>query len=301
VGSCPRQRSAVVLNVTDEVYLNGEFVPRQDARISVMDRGFLFGDGVYEVIPAYGGRLFRLEHHLDRLDNSLQSIRMSSPLSRSEWIAIMGRLLAVESGADQSVYLQVTRGAPPERDHLFPGGSDPSVFVMARPFKPRRSEIAERGVAAITLEDIRWHCCNVKAVTLLANVLLRQAAEDAGAAEAILVRQGLALEGSSTNLFAVKGGELITPPKGDALLPGITRDLVLELAQADGIPHIERDITASELAQAEEVWLTSSTREVMPVTRLNGAPIVDGLPGPIWRRIDALYGAYKARVRRGDI
>jgi len=288
-------------DVTDQVYLNGDFVPRREARISVMDRGFLFGDGVYEVIPAYGGRLFRLEHHLDRLDNSLEGIRLSNPLARSEWIAIMGRLLGAERGADHSVYLQVTRGAPPDRDHLFPEGSDPSVFVMVRPLKPRRPEIAEKGVAAITLEDIRWHRCNVKAVTLLANVLLRQAAEDAGAEEAILVRQGLALEGSSTNLFAVKRGELITPPKGDYLLPGITRDLVLELALADGIPYVERDVTASELAETDEIWLTSSTREVMPVTGLNGAPIVDGLPGPLWRRIDALYGGYKARVRCGDI
>jgi D-alanine transaminase len=301
VGARPGQRSPVVLKVTDEVYLNREFLPRETARVPVMDRGFLFGDGVYEVIPAYGGRLLRLDQHLDRLDNSLRGIRLQNPLSRSEWVGIMGRLLAAAPSADQSIYLQVTRGPAPERDHLFPSETQPSVFVMARPLTPRKPEIAEQGVTAITLEDVRWHRCDIKAVTLLANVLLRQAAADAGADEAILVRNGLALEGSSSNLFAVKAGEVITPPNGNYLLPGITRDLILELAHGEGIPCVERDIAESELARADEIWLSSSTRELVPVARLNGSPVVDGRPGPMWRRLDVLYGAYKARVRSGDL
>jgi D-alanine transaminase len=291
----------MVLGMADEVYLNGEFVPRLEARLPIMDRGFLFGDGVYEVIPVYGGRLLRLDQHLDRLDNSLAGIRLQNPLRRSEWIGIMGRLVEAASGKDQSIYLQVTRGAAPDRDHLFPQEVRPTVVVMARPLKPRNPDISAKGIVAITLEDIRWQRCDVKAVTLLANVLLRQAAADAGADEAILVRNGLALEGSSSNLFLVKSGEVVTPPKSNYLLPGITRDLVLELAHLDGIPCVERDVPESELTQADEIWISSSTREVIPVTRLNGTPVVDGLPGPLWRRLDALYDVYKTRVRRGEI
>jgi D-alanine transaminase len=290
----------VVLTVSDQVYLNGAFLPRDQAQVSVMDRGFLFGDGVYEVIPAYGGRLLRIDHHLDRLEASLQGIRLRNPLGRSEWVGIMGRLLSAAPGVDQSIYLQVTRGAARERDHLFPDAV-PTVFLMASPLKPRSVEIAEQGIAAITLEDFRWLRCDLKTTALLANVLLRQAAADAGADEAILVRDGHAVEGSASNLFVVKAGKLSTPPKGRYLLPGITRDLVLELATGDGIACFERDVTEADLAGADEIWLSSSTRELMPVTWLNGAPVVDGRPGPLWRRLDALYAAYKTRVRRGDV
>ncbi|MCU0836091.1 MAG: D-amino acid aminotransferase [Chromatiaceae bacterium] len=284
-----------------EVYLNGEYLPLSEARISVLDRGFLFGDGVYEVIPVYGGRPLRLPQHLDRLENSLRGIRLDNPLDRGQWGAVIERLLAAAPGTDQAIYLQVTRGAPPERDHLFPVGVAPTVLVMAKPLKPRAPQIAERGVSAVTLEDLRWLRCDIKAVTLLANVLLRQASADAGADEAILVRDGLAQEGSSSNLFLVKDGVIHTPPKGQLLLAGITRDLALDLAREAGLPCVERPLPVAELATADEVWLSSSTREVMPVTRLDGAAVGDGLPGPVWRRLDTVYQDYKARLRRGDV
>jgi D-alanine transaminase len=235
------------------------------------------------------------------LENSLRGIRLDNPLDRGEWGAVIERLLGGTPGADQAIYLQVTRGAPPERDHLFPSGVAPTVFVMAKPLKPRAPEIAQRGVGAVTLEDLRWLRCDIKAVTLLANVLLRQASAEAGADEAILVRDGLAQEGSSSNLFSVKDEVIHTPPKGQLLLPGITRDLALELARKAGLTCLERPLPVGELAAADELWLSSSTREVMPVTRLDGAPVGDGLPGPVWRRIDALYQDYKARLRRGDV
>ncbi|HUL11622.1 MAG TPA: D-amino acid aminotransferase [Methylococcaceae bacterium] len=278
---------------TPIVYLNGEFLPLDRAKVSVLDRGFLFGDGVYEVIPVYGGRPFRLEEHLERLNNSLRGIRMESPLTTEEWKPILARLICGDQ--DQSIYLQVTRGAAPKRDHAFPEGAAPTVFVMCSPIAP----IPAEGVRAITLDDIRWQWCHIKAITLLANVLLRQLAVDRGCAEAILVREGFAVEGAASNLFAVVDGVLLTPPKGHAILPGITRDLVLELALTNDIPAAERDITLEELQRAGEVWLTSSTREILPVIELDGQPVGVGKPGPIWRQMNAIYQAYKQQLRQG--
>lgn len=285
----------------DQVYLNGAYVPLAQACVPVMDRGFLFGDGVYEVIPAYGGRPMRLAQHLERLDASLRGIRLENPLSRDAWEGVLGRLLAAGGAADQSLYLQVTRGAAPDRDHRFPAGVRPTVLAMARALKPRAAAVAESGVAAITRSDIRWHRCDIKSVTLLANVLLRQEAADAGCEEAILVRDGLVTEGSSSNLFLIADGRLVTPPKGEHLLSGITRDLVLELVRGAGIPCIECEVPREELDRADEIWITSSTREIMPVTRLDGAPVGDGRPGPLWRRADALYQDFKARLRGGEV
>lgn len=283
------------------VYLNGELLPLEQARVSVLDRGFLFGDGVYEVIPAYGGRLFRLTQHLKRLDQSLAAIRMENPLSHQEWARIMEQLLEQDPSDSQAVYLHVTRGPAPERDHLIPERITPTLFVMARPIKPRDPEIPRRGVAAATVDDVRWQLCNVKAVTLLANVLLRQEAADQQALEAILIRDGMAVEGAVSNLFVVLEGTLVTPPKSRYLLPGITRDLVLELAQEAGLLWREEEIPTHRLKEASEVWVTSSTREVLPVTRLDGAPVGEGIPGPLWCRMDALYQDYKQRLRRGEV
>lgn len=281
------------------VYLNGEYLPLAEARVPVLDRGFLFGDGVYEVIPAYGGHPLWLPQHLDRLENSLHAIRLDNPLSRAEWVRTIERLLAAAPGTDQTLYLHVTRGAAPDRDHRFPAEARPTVFAMARPLKPRKPEAVAQGVAVVTRRDVRWHRCDIKAVTLLANVLLRQEADDTGAEEAILIRDGMATEGSSSNLFLVQGGEVVTPPKGHLILPGITRDLALDLAREAGIPCVERDIAEAELAAADEIWITSSTREVMAVTRLNGARVGAGVPGPVWWRIDNGYQGYKARLRTG--
>lgn len=278
------------------VYLNNEFLPASEAKVSVLDRGFIFGDGVYEVIPVYGGHLFRLSQHLKRLDDSLVAIRIAPPLSHDRWRDILTQLVQRNGGGDLSVYLQITRGVAP-RDHAFPKGVEPTVFAMANALKAVPSDMLAHGVAAITLTDNRWQQCNIKAITLLANVLARQQALDTGAAEAILLRDGVANEGAASNLFIVKDRALCTPPKSGQLLPGITRDLILELAAAHHIPFQENPITESALRSADEVWLTSSTKEILPVTRLDGKKIGAGQPGPIWSRMLALYQDYKQRVR----
>lgn len=282
------------------VYLNGRFMPAEEAHIPVLDRGFLFGDGVYEVIPAYGGRLFRLEPHLQRLDNSLAGIRIDNPLGRHDWQTVLESLLERNGGGDQSVYLQVTRGVAPKRDHAFPANVTPTVFLSTNPMPPLADDAYDDGLSAITLNDIRWELCNIKAITLLPNVLLRQQAVEAGCAEAILIRHGEATEGAASNLFIVEGDTLITPPTGPQLLPGITRDLVLELARANDIPCREEAIPEARLRNADEVWLTSSTKEIIPVTRLDDTQVGLGRPGPVWRRLRALYQDYKDKVRRGE-
>lgn len=282
------------------IYLNGKFLPPEQAMVSVMDRGYLFGDGVYEVIPAYNGKPFRLEGHLKRLHNSLAAIRIRDPMSAAEWEAMIGGLLARNPGADQYIYLQVTRGVAPKRDHAFDDSLVPAVFAMVNPIAPADPAIARDGIKAITLDDIRWQACHIKAITLLPNALLRQQAIDAGAAEAILIRNGYAVEGAASNLFIVKRGLLITPPKGPQLLPGITRDLILELAANHAVPYREADITAAELHDADEVWMTSSTKEILPVTLLDGKAVGDGKPGTVYRRMAGLYGEYKEQVRRGE-
>jgi len=281
------------------VFLNGKMLPIEEANISVLDRGFLLGDGVYEVIPSYGGRLFRLQQHLQRLQNSLSAIRIKNPYTEAEWEKILTELVDQESAADQSVYLQVTRGTAPKRDHVFPAEVIPTVFAMSNPIAPVSEEILQKGVSAITLNDIRWDRCDIKAITLLANVMLRQQALDEGAAEAILVSHGFAHEGAASNLFIVNSGRIITPPKDNQLLPGVTRDLVLELAIEHQIEYEERPISENELLQADEIWLTSSTKEVLPVTRLNNTPVTNGLPGPMWKKMIELYRQYKQELRSG--
>jgi D-alanine transaminase len=278
---------------TDTVYLNGRYLPRADAKISVMDRGFLFGDGVYEVIPAYNGRLFRPEEHLRRLNDSLAGIRLPLPRGNAEWLDILTPLLNPEE-PDQSVYLQITRGAAPKRDHAFPEKVTPTVFAMCTPIKyfPGKDD----GVKAITLEDNRWQLCRIKAITLLANVLLRQQAVDLGCAEALLIKNGCITEGSASNVFAVIDGVLVTPPKNDAILPGITRDVIVEIAQRENIPVAERVITLEALHTASEIWFTSSTREIMPVVEVDGGSVGGGKPGPLFHRMNALFQQFKRSV-----
>lgn len=280
-------------------YLNGDFVPLEDACVPVLDRGFLFGDGVYEVIPAYGGRPFRLTQHLARLRNSLEGISMQPPLDDTAWADILQTLIGRNQGEDQSLYLQVTRGVAPRRDHAFPQEVAPTVFAMSSPIPPPDPVALEQGVAAITLPDIRWQYCHIKAITLLPAVLMRQEAQARGAVEAILIRDGLATEGAASNLFVVLDGTLVTPPKGPTLLPGITRDLVLELAEDSEVSRREAEITMGDLRRADEVWLTSSTREIMPVTRLDDEAVGDGRPGPVFRRMYQHYQDYKAQLRQG--
>jgi len=279
------------------VYLNGAYLPLADARVSVMDRGFLFGDGVYEVIPAYSGRLFRLSHHLRRLDDSLGGIRMTNPLSHGDWKKMLEKLVEQEPDSDQSVYLQVTRGVAEKRDHAIPKSITPTVFAMTSTMTDPDPKLAQKGVAAFTLDDLRWKLCNIKAITLLANVLLRQDAGDRGGKEAILIRDGVAMEGAASNLFIVKNGIITTPPKSRYLLPGITRDLVLELAEEKGLPFREAEIKEQALRAADEVWLTSSTKEIMPVTRLDNQVIGNGRPGPLFRKVSELYAANKQKLK----
>lgn len=273
------------------VYLNGDYLPLGEAKVPVLDRGFLFGDGVYEVIPVYGGKAFRLDEHLRRLEQSLAGIGMSNPLSDAAWGAIFDRLIA--GAEDQQIYLQITRGVASKRDHAIPAGIAPTVFVMCAPIAP----IPLAGIKAITVTDIRWDRCNIKAITLLANVLLRQEAVEKGASEAILVRDGCVLEGAASNILIVKDGVIITPPKGDTILPGITRDLVLELAREQGIPTEERHISLGELRSADEIWMTSSTREILAVIELDGEPVKGGVPGPFWKTLQTAYQDYKQALR----
>ncbi|MBK1673354.1 D-amino acid aminotransferase [Ectothiorhodospira shaposhnikovii] len=280
------------------IYLNGEFVPETQARVSVFDRGFLFGDGIYEVIPVFGGHPLRLAEHLERLERSLAEVRIVNPLDRSGWKALFTALLEKNPGGDRSLYVQVTRGEA-RRDHAFPTGVRPTVFAMVNPIAPRNPAMLEQGVAAVVMDDHRWSRCDIKAITLLPNVLARQEALDAGATEAILIRHGLATEGAASNLFVVGDGVIVTPPKDRSLLPGITRDLVVELAQEAGLPLMESAIPEQSLRVAEEIWLTSSTREILPVTRLDGRPVGTGVPGPVWRRVHDLYQDYKLRLREG--
>lgn len=281
------------------VYLNGDWLPLSDAHVSVLDRGFLFGDGVYEVIPAFAGKLFRLHEHLLRLDNSLNGIRLEPPLGHREWKKILMELIEKNGASDLSLYLQITRGYSPKRDHAMPLAPVPTIFAMATPMAPQPTE-DQPGSCAITLEDNRWHACNVKAITLLANILLRQKAVDKDCAEAILIRNGIVTEGAASNLFAVIDGQLVTPPKSNHVLPGITRDLILELAAANGIEHKERNISETELRSSEEIWMTSSTREILPIIRLDDEAIGTGRPGPVWKKMQSIYQNYKNSLRNRD-
>ena len=285
--------------VADPVYLDGRFLPLAEARLSPLDRGFLYGDGVYEVIPVYSRRPFRVDEHLARLQATLDGIRLHNPLPTAEWKAVIERLITEAPWEDQSIYLQVSRGADDKRDHAFPPATvPPTVFAFASPLVTTPAEIRERGVAAITVPDIRWGRCDLKVVSLLANVLARQAAVDVGCAEALLIRDGCLKEGAASNIFVVRDGVLLAPPKGHLMLPGITYDVVLELAARHQLPIRVAEIPEAELRAADEVWMTSSTKEVLAITTLDGRPVGDGTPGPIGRRMWQWYQDFKNTVMR---
>jgi D-alanine transaminase len=271
------------------VYLNGRYLPLDEAKVSVMDRGFLFGDGIYEVIPSYSGKLFHFQDHMERLENSLSSIRLANPHSRAQWLEILTPLL--DAGQDQSIYLQITRGVASKRDHAFPENVTPTVFTMCSAIVPIAN--LEAGVRALSVDDSRWELCNVKATTLLANILLRQQAVEKGCAEAILVKDGYVTEGAASNIFAVIDGILITPPIGHEILPGITREVILKIARENNMPYSEDIISLDALKTADEIWLTSSTREIVPIVELDNEAIANGKPGPIWKIMNQLFQAYK--------
>ena len=279
-------------------YLNGQFLPLAEARISPLDRGFLFADGGYEVIPVYSRHPFRIDEHLRRFQSTLDGIRLPNPHSIEEWRKIILRLIADAPFEDQTVYIQVTRGADSKRDQPFPPGVAPTVFLFTAPLSEPTSTQRENGVAVITTADIRWARCDLKSVALLANVLARQQAVDAGCAETVMLRDGFLTEGSATNVFCVKDGVIITPAKDHRILPGITYDVVLELAAQHGAPHEIRPVSEAELRSADELWLTSSTKEVLAITTLDGQPVGSGKPGPVTRQMHAWYVAFRDEVMR---
>jgi D-alanine transaminase len=275
------------------VYLNGQFLPLEDAKVSVLDRGFIYGDGVYELVPVYGRRPYRLRQHLARLQRSLDGIRLANPHTDAEWEAIIAGLIGRMTFADQGVYLQVTRGAA-KRDHAFPAGVTPTVFMMSNPLVLPSREQVERGVAVVTAVDERWLHCDLKTISLLGNVLARQLAVDAGATETVLFRNGYLTEASASNVLLVRGGVIVAPPKDNQILPGITYDVAFELAREGGLPIEVRPVPKDEALAADEMWLSSSTKEVLAVTSLDGRPFAGGTPGPVFRKVHALFQASKA-------
>jgi len=288
--------------VTQTVYLNGKFLPIEQAYVPVLDRGFIFGDGVYEVIPVYSGHPFRLQEHLKRLAQSLEAIRLPNPHDVQTWERIIRELLVPNMACsaeykDISLYLQVTRGPAP-RDHAFPKEVTPTVFMMCSPLVTPSEAVREQGVAAISANDFRWDRCDIKAISLLPNVLLRQMAVDAGAIETVLFRNGILTEGAVSNIFAVENGVILAPPKDNHMLPGITYDLVLELAQANNIPLEIGYFEEARIRGAHELWTTSSAREILAITTLDGKPIGNGGPGPLFRRMYGIYQDYKQQVMR---
>jgi D-alanine transaminase len=283
-------------------YLNGRFLPLAEAQISVLDRGFLFGDGVYEMVPIYSGKPFRLDDHLRRLQASLDGVRLHNPHTAEEWRDLVLRLVALQAAADQSVYLQVTRGVPsagqPVRDHPFPSDTTPTVFMFAQPMVTASPAQKAAGVCAVTAIDNRWLRCNIKAISLLGHILLRQQAVDAECAETVMLRDGFLTEGAASNIFVVKDGVLCAPAPSNLMLTGVTYDVVLELAAAHGIAHEVRPLREAEVRAADELWMTSSTREIMAIVKLDGAPVGKGVPGPLARRMDDLYQTFKQQVMR---
>ena len=282
------------------IYLNGKFLPIEQATISVLDRGFIFGDGVYEVIPVYSRRPFRLDEHLSRLQYSLDGIRLQNPHTEKQWISLIERIIELNDDDDQYLYLHITRGVA-KRDHAFPREAMPTVFIMSNPLPTPPAKLLVSGISAITARDNRWERCDIKAISLLPNILLRQLAVDAQSMETIMLRDGLLTEGAASNIFIVKDDVLLTPPKDHRILPGITYDVVLELAEMHGIPHVAREISELELRTAQEIMLTSSTKEILPITQLDGQPVNHGTPGPIFQQLDRLYQAYKLEVMRGHV
>lgn len=289
--------------VGDTVHLNGKTLPLAEAKISPLDRGFLFGDGVYEVLPIYSRRPFRLEQHLSRLQQSLDGIQLANPHDLAGWGNIVERLVAANPWDDQGIYLQVTRGEDSKRDHPFPAITTPTVFGMSMPLVMASAEVRERGIAAVTAEDTRWSRCDLKTTSLLANVLLRQHSVDAGASETILLRDGLLTEGSAASVLIVSNGTLIAPPQSHLILPGVTYDVVLELAAQHKLPTEICPISEAELRAADEVWVLSSTKEVLAVTTLDGQSIGNGegrgTPGPVGRQMWQWYQTFKNTVMRG--
>ena len=282
------------------IYLNGDYMPVEEATVSVMDRGFLFGDGVYEVIPVFGNKLLRVDEHLNRLQNSLNRICLPNPHSNQEWAEIFSGLLKKNGGEDRAVYLQISRGVYPKRDLSIKAGHPPTIFAMVLQVTPPDIEIVSAGISVVTVDDFRWSACDIKSTSLVANVMLKHQAAAADVEDAILIKNCMVSEGTASNVFIVKNDVLITPPTGHKLLPGITRDLVIEIAKNNTILVEEREVKEAELYDADEIWMTSSTREIAPVISLNGEAVGSGSAGPMWKQIMDLYQQYKQELRSSN-
>jgi len=274
------------------VYLNGTFLPLADAKVSVLDRGFIYGDGVYEVVPVYARKPFRMPQHLARLSRSLEGIRLANP-HPARWEGLLGELIARQPFADQAVYLQVTRGVA-KRDHAFPAGVPPTVFMMSNPLSLPTREQVERGVAVVTAHDNRWLRCDLKTTSLVGNVLMRQLAVDHDAVETVMFRDGHLTEASASNVLIVRDNTIVAPPKDNLILPGITCDATLEIAHDAGVPLDVRAVTHAETLAADEMWLSSSSKEVLAVTKMDDKPFGGGTPGPVFRLV---WAAFQERTR----
>ena len=286
-------------------YLNGEFTTLPNAKISVMDRGFIFGDGVYEVVPAYGGQLFRFEQHMARLERSLAELRLANPLTRTQWADVAQQLIAnyaASQGAgahdlDQLIYIQITRGVA-MRDHVMPTDITPTVFVMTNTMKLPSAAMRSQGVACVTADDFRWEKAHIKSTSLLGAVFARQISFDAGATETIMFRDGFLSEAAASNVWVVKNGKVLGVPKDHLVLEGIRYGLIEEICRARGIPFELRRISREEVQSADEILLSSATKEVLPVTLLDGKAVGNGQPGPVYAQLFAGYSAAKAQSRR---
>lgn len=279
------------------VFLNGRLLPIEQATVSVLDRGFIFGDGVYELVPVYSRVPFRLEEHLARLERSLGETRIRNPYSRAQWRAHIYALIDAQPFEDQGIYFQVTRGVA-KRDHAFPENVEPTVFMMSNPLVNPQPAQVEKGASAVSAQDYRWLRCDIKSISLIGNCLLRQISAEAGGAETILFRDGKLTEASASNVFIVKRGVIQSPPKSNLILPGITYDVVVELARANGLPLEFKDIPEADVRAADELWVSSSSKEVLAIVELDGKRIGDGHPGPVFRRMFQLYQEFKQKVMR---
>ncbi len=278
-------------------HFNGKLLPLDQIFISPLDRGFIFGDGVYEVIPVYDGTPLHAREHFERLQRSMDEIQLKNPHTVDEWVRITDDLLKHHPG-NQAVYIQVTRGAPLKRDHVIPKDLVPTVFMMPNPLASPSKEAVENGVACVTARDFRWEKCHIKSTSLLGNVLARQLSVEAGATETILFRDNMLTEASSSNVFIVKKGVVAAPPRDNLILLGITYELAAKLAREGALKLEIRPVSEAEVRSADEIWLTSSTKEVLAVTTLDGKPVGTGKPGPVFRRMHAQYQDYKAKLAK---
>ncbi|MEO8203908.1 MAG: D-amino acid aminotransferase [Betaproteobacteria bacterium] len=279
------------------VFLNGKFMPMEEAQVPVLDRGFIFGDGIYELVPVYSRAPFRLEGHLARMERSLSEVGIANPYSRAEWTRIIEQVIEKQTFDDQGVYWQVTRGVA-KRDHSFPKGTTPTVFMMSNPLVNPSRDVVENGAKAVTAQDFRWHRCDLKTISLIGNCMLRQLSFEAGAIETLLLRDGMLTEASASNAYIVKDGVIATPPKDNLILPGITLDVVFDIVERAKLPMQVREITEAELRGADEVWVTSSSKEVVAIVDLDGKPVGNGKPGPVFRKAWQHYQEFKNEVMR---